>query len=473
MRVRSLNERPFVAEGAYVLYWMCAYRRAGWNFALEHAADLARSLRRPLLVLEALRSDYPFASDRLHAFVLQGMADNRAAFEARGVTYYPYVEPSRGAGKGLLAALARDACAVVGDDYPGFFLPRMAAAAARQVPCRFEAVDSNGLLPLSAAPRAFARAVDFRRFLQKNLAPHLAALPSPDPLRGLEKPARLAARVTKRWPRIVPKSLDALPIDHGIGPVAMLGGTLAARKRLRHFLREKLLRYPDARGDPDADATSRLSPYLHFGHLSPHEIFAELAKREGWSPAQLPTRANGKKTGWWGMSAPAEAFLDELVTWRELGFNFCAKRPQDYARYESLPGWALNTLNGHARDRREHRYPLEALEKAQTHDPLWNAAQRQLVREGWFHGYLRMLWGKKILEWSRRPQDALAAMSHLMNRYSLDGRDPNSWSGYFWVLGRYDRPWGPERRVFGTVRYMSSANTARKRAVKDYLNRYA
>ena len=473
MRTRSLNERPFVTEGGHVLYWMTAYRRAGWNFALQRAADLARAFRRPLVVLEALRCDYPFASERLHAFVVQGMADNRTAFAERGVAYYPYVEPAPGAGKGLLAALVRDACAVVSDDFPEFFIPRMAAAAARQVPCRFELVDSNGLLPLSAAPRAFGRAVDFRRFLQKTLASHLTELPAADPLRGMVKPAPFPGRITKRWPNTLPKSLAAFPIDHEVSPVAMAGGTNAARQRLRYFLRTRLARYPDERSDPDADATSRLSPYLHFGHLSTHEIFATLAKREGWSPARLASKANGKKTGWWGMSPAAEAFLDELVTWRELGYNFCAKRPEDYARYESLPGWALNTLKAHAGDRREHRYSLPALEKAQTHDPLWNAAQRQLVREGWFHGYLRMLWGKKILEWSPRPQDALAAMSHLMNKYSLDGRDPNSWSGYLWVLGRYDRPWGPEREVFGTVRYMSSANTARKLSVKNYLNRYA
>ena len=472
MRIRSLNERPFNAQGRHVLYWMTAYRRAGWNFALQRAADLARAFRRPLLVLEALRCDYPFASDRLHAFIVQGMLDNRTAFAKRGVAYYPYVEPAPGAGKELLAALARDACAVVSDDYPGFFVPRMAAAGAAQVACRFELVDSNGLLPLSEAPRAFGRAVDFRRFLQKTLAAHLVALPAADPLKGLSA-SRLPAAVSKRWPSAIPRTLRTLPIDHSVPPVAMIGGTKTARERLRSFLRSKLARYPEERNDPDADGTSRLSPYLHFGQLSTHEVFAALAKKERWSSARLATKANGKKAGWWGMSAAAEAFLDELVTWRELGYNFCARRPDDYARYDSLPGWALNTLKDHARDDRAHRYTLDELEQAKTHDALWNAAQRQLVREGWFHGYLRMLWGKKILEWSPRPQDALAAMTHLMNKYSLDGRDPNSWSGYFWVLGRYDRPWGPERRIFGTVRYMSSENTARKLRVKSYLARYA
>jgi deoxyribodipyrimidine photo-lyase len=176
--------------------------------------------------------------------------------------------------------------------------------------------------------------------------------------------------------------------------------------------------------------------------------------------------------GWWGLSEPAEMFLDQLVTWRELGYNFCSHRV-DYDRYESLPVWALTTLEKHAPDPRPHRYALPVLEAGETHDPLWNAIQRQLVRDGWFHNYLRMLWGKKILEWSTHPRDALDAMVQLMNRYSLDGRNPNSYTGYFWVLGRYDRPWGPERPIFGTVRYMSSASTARKVRVREYLRRYA
>jgi deoxyribodipyrimidine photo-lyase len=153
--------------------------------------------------------------------------------------------------------------------------------------------------------------------------------------------------------------------------------------------------------------------------------------------------------------------LDQLVTWRELGFNMCAKRA-DYDEFESLPDWAQATLRKHAADRRPVLYSEEDFEAAQTHDGLWNAAQTQLVTEGRMDPYLRMLWGKKILEWSASPQRALNLMIHLNNKYALDGRDPNSYNGIFWILGRYDRPWGPERPIFGTVRYMSSQNTARK-----------
>jgi deoxyribodipyrimidine photo-lyase len=477
MRVRALVDTPPHAAGKYVLYWMTMYRRAGWNFALERAVRLADRLQKPLVVLEALRCDYPFASQRLHHFILEGMRDNRAAFARQPVLYYPYVEPEPGAGKGLLAALAQQACVVVGDDYPAFMLPSMTLAAARQAGCRFEVVDSNGLLPMNSTQRVFLRAVDFRRHLQKELAPWLDQVPAADPFAGrkLPAPAVLPAAVTRRWPAAtgdLPALAARLRFAHDVPPATAPGGRAAALARLALFLDEKLDRYLEDRNEPELDGTSALSPYLHFGHISTHEIFAALAQRERWSAKKLG-RANGAREGWWGMSAPAEAWLDQLVTWRELGFNFCARRPESYDRYESLPAWAQSTLEHHARDAREHLYGLDDLEHARTHDPLWNAAQRQMVREGWFHNYMRMLWGKKILEWSAHPRDALAAMIHLMNKYSLDGRDPNSYSGYFWTLGRYDRAWGPERPVFGTVRYMSSANTARKLAVKNYLARYA
>jgi len=191
---------------------------------------------------------------------------------------------------------------------------------------------------------------------------------------------------------------------------------------------------------------------------------------EKWTMRRLGSGARGAREGWWNVSASAESFLDELVTWRELAFNTAAFLPA-YDRFEALPAWARTTLDAHREDPREHCYSLAQLEAGDTHDELWNAVQRQLHQEGWFHGYLRMLWGKKILEWSRTPEEALASMEQLMNRYSLDGRDPNSSAGFAWVLGRYDRPW-PEREIFGSVRYMSSANTARKLRVRDYVRRY-
>lgn len=285
--------------------------------------------------------------------------------------------------------------------------------------------------------------------------------------------------MTDRWPPVRspeladPASIIArLAIDHSVGHARLRGGSLSATAALRTFVNDRLPRYRAERNEPSLRGTSELSPYLHFGHVSVHQVFASVARREGWSLDEIASKPSGKREGFWGMRPEAEAFLDQIVTWRELGFNMCHKR-DDYDRFDSLPAWAKTTLNAHERDRRMHVYELADFEAARTHDPLWNAAQMQLVRDGWFHNYMRMLWGKKILEWSRSPREALAIMIQLMSKYSLDGRDPNSYTGYFWTLGRYDRPWGPERPIFGTVRYMSSANTRRKLKVRPYIDEYA
>ena len=480
VRVKVLNDAPVNGAGEFVLYWMIAYRRTTWNYSLQRAVEWSRQLRKPLVVLEPLRCGYRWASDRLHRFVLDGMAANARRLEDTGAFYYPYVEPHPDDGKGLLSALALRACVAVTDDFPAFFLPRLVEAASRQLSIRLEQVDSNGLLPLSCADRLFATAFDFRRFLQKTLLPHLLEPPEADPLAGVVLPrlSALPPMIGERWPRPPhgllignAQTLATLPIDHSVPVVKIRGGSAAAEATMRRFLDDRLERYAEARNQPEEEVTSELSPYLHFGHISVHQVFAELMDREGWSIANLAPAAAGRRSGWWGVSRSAEAFLDQLVTWRELGFNMC-RRQEDYDRLESLPDWARQTLSEHANDPRPHLYTLEQLETARTHDPLWNAAQTQLVREGRIHNYLRMLWGKKILEWSPSPHDALEVMLELNNKYALDGRDPNSYGGILWCLGRYDRPW-PERRLFGKVRYMSSHNTARKFKVDGYVRRYA
>jgi deoxyribodipyrimidine photo-lyase len=459
---------------------MTAFRRTNWNFSLQRAAWWSRRCQRPLLIFEGLRTGYPWASERLHRFVIDGMADNQRRCRGLGVAYYPYLEPKPDAGKGLLSALAADAYVVVTDDYPGFFLPRMIRTAGRRLQVALEAVDSNGLLPLGATDRIFQRAYDFRRFLQKTLREHLVHFPDGDPLQPAAQfpPAERSEQIARRWPAADEEALGSasdilseLPIDHSISPSPIRGGSDAAREALDRFLEVHLSRYADLRNHPDEAATSGLSPYLHFGHISAHQVFAALMVREGWSEDLLASRATGSRAGWWGVSESVEGFLDQLVTWRELGFNFAARDP-NWDRYETLPDWVRTTLEDHASDPRPYLYDLEEFENAATHDPLWNAAQTQLLREGRLHNYLRMLWGKKILEWSRSGEEALATMLHLNNKYALDGRDPNSVSGITWCLGRYDRPWGPERAVFGKVRYMSSRNTARKVRVTEYLRKY-
>jgi len=470
-RVRRLGQHPVRASGQYVVVYLFASRRLTYSYALQRGVELAREHNVPLVVLEALRCGYRYASDRFHTFVLQGMAEKVAALSEVPVLYHPWVEPDAGAGKGLLAAWARDAIAIVADDHPGFFFPQMLQAAARQVPCAFEAVDSVGLLPLSVSPKPYTRAHDFRRFFQKTAEAHLAAPPQAAPLALLppDHPSldQLPAHIASRWPAASPELLAAepdalrrLPIDHTVGPVPLTGGTAAAQLQWRRFFENQLSTYVSGRRVMRAERSSGLSPWLHFGHISVHEVFADIVERYGPVPAE-DVRPQGKRHGWWGLPEDVEAFLDELVTWREVGHHFLHQVPKA-AEYDTLPSWARTTLDAHATDPRPMLVPIDELAAGRSPDPLWNAAQLQLVRDGRMHNYLRMMWGKRILEWTAHPRDALAVMLELNDRFALDGRDPNSVAGITWVLGRFDRAWGPERPIFGKVRYMSSLNTAKK-----------
>jgi deoxyribodipyrimidine photo-lyase len=479
-RVRTLTDRSINENGEFVVYWMISSRRVQWNFGLDMAIMWAQQLGKPLLILEALRSDYKWASARFHNFVMDGMRDNRDALKDSGVLYYPYVEPYPNAGKGLLKALSEKACIIITDHCPTFFLPKMILAASSQVACRMDLVDSNGLFPLFKTDKIFASAFSFRRYLQKHLPKYLLDAPSSAPVtyRKLPDLEAIPLDIFKKWKPVEDsllnsslRNLSRIPIDHNVQVVSKRGGAKIAHETLRYFLNERLHRYASDRNEPDIEATSGLSAYLHWGHISVHQIFWDLMRTEDWTPDELSSRTDGKKSGWWGVSENAEAFLDELVTWRELGYNMCYLR-NDYDSYESLPEWAKKTLSDHQNDVREYLYNLEVLEKAETHDDIWNAAQRELTNTGTIHNYLRMLWGKKILEWTASPHKALEIMIELNNKYALDGRNPNSYTGIFWTLGRYDRPWGPERSVFGKVRYMSSKRTREKLKMDNYLRRY-
>ncbi|HQP44986.1 MAG TPA: hypothetical protein PLV66_15050, partial [Thermoanaerobaculales bacterium] len=254
LRIRCVNDAPVHDHASWVLYWMTAARRAAANFSLERAADWSRRLGRPLVVLEALRCDYPWASDRLHRFIVDGMRDNRLALSGTAVTYFPYVEDAPGAGRGLLAALAEHAAVVVTDDFPTFFLPRMVAAAGNRLAVRLEAVDANGLLPMAAADREHPTAYAFRRFLQRELLAHLDPFPLEDPCQDLPPAADLPAEITERWPAAAlddlargPQGLASLPIDHSVTIAGLRGGSAAARSRLRAFIDAGLPGYAELR----------------------------------------------------------------------------------------------------------------------------------------------------------------------------------------------------------------------------------
>lgn len=478
LRLTLANQLPIHADRKWVVYWMTATRRLRSNFALQRARDWAKELGKPLIVLEALRIRYRWASDRMHRFVIEGMLDNQQDAADTVLTYYPYVEPEAGRGSGLLEALAEQACVVITDDYPCFFHPHMIKAVAKTLPARLELVDSNCLMPLKAWDRTFTVAHSYRRAMQKALPALLDQSPEENPLlarsvTGIPTLKSLPSDITKRWPAakldqlLAEGGLSKLAIDHTVKPAPLKGGSHTARTMLRHFVKRLLDHYNEDRNHPDLSATSQLSPYLHFGHLSAHEVFWSLMQHCHWNPDKL-SKPNGSMEGFWNAGPAAEAFLDQLCTWREIGFNMCQREP-NYDRYESLPAWARKTLADHAADPRPKLYTFEELEQGRTYDKLWNAAQMQLVREGRIHNYLRMVWGKRFLEWTPSAEVALEWMLELNNKYALDGRDPNSYSGIFWVLGRYDRAWGPERPIFGKIRYMTSENTAKKVKVKEYI----
>jgi deoxyribodipyrimidine photo-lyase len=479
LRIHSPNGLPLNPEGAYVLYWMTAHRRLGWNFALQHAADLARALGKPLVIFELLLVDYPFASPRLHQFMLDGLAERHHSLEGSPVFHYPFVERRARDGEGLFQALASRACCVVSDEYPSFIIPDLVAGEQEGARARIDLVDSNGLFPLRASDRLFSAAYHFRRYLQKKLPDHLTDMPDPDPLEA-ELPDAAGAvplEVLRRWPRTQGpllggdrSTLSELPLDRSVTPTALEGRAGRARSLLNRFVETGLTRYHEERNHPDKAVTSGLSPYLHFGTVSTHEVFTAVTSWEGWTPLRLSLQTDGSRSGWWGMREGAEAFLDQLVTWRELGFNMAFLR-QDYRKYVSLPDWARATLEHHEADERPHLYSYTEFREGRTADPLWNAAQRQLLEEGTIHNYLRMLWGKKILEWTPSAREALEIMIDLNDRLALDGRDPNSYSGIFWCLGRYDRGW-TERPVYGKVRSMSSDRTRKKVDLKEYLERF-
>ena len=490
-RLTAVNTAAADPARDYVLYWQVMARRTRSNFALEHAVAMARAWRRPLVVLEALRAGYPWANDRLHRFALDGMHDNAAAYARAHVAHHAYVEPEPGAGRGLLAALAERACVVVTDEFPEFFLPRMLAAAGEalgRLGVRLEAVDGNGLLPLRLGEKAWTAAPHFRRQVQRAVPAHLQWFPADAPLadaRGLPALAGEALAhvdaVRRRWPAAAPALLDqgdagraalgALPIDHGVPPVPFAGGPAKGAVVLGDFLDRKLASYKDRRNEAEDPSNSGLSPYLHWGFVGAHEVFRGVAEREGWTADRLAPRPTGKREGWWGMSPNGEAFLDEFVTWRELSYNTAHYLPA-HDTYASLPDWARATMEAHQGDRRAELFTRDELEAGATYDALWNATQGQLRADGRIHNYLRILWGKKFLEWTESGEQALEFMLHINNRWALDGRNPNSTSGITWVLGRYDHAW-QERPVIGKIRPMSSVATAKKIRVDGYVRRYS
>lgn len=458
LRVHAAGQSGPRPGGAFVLYWMQGVAlRSRANFALNFAIAQANRLRLPVLVYQGLRQDYPWASDRLHTFILESVADLQADFADRGIQYAFHLEtaaarPSRVAGADSpLVALARRAAVVVTDFFPTFIQPRQLAGLRRRVETPVVAVDSATVVPLRCHDREYATARAIRPVLLAALPHHLHPVPEVEP--AIRRPVDLPFDPTPVAPdpAAIARLVSRCEVDHSVPPSPTIrGGMRAARARLAHFLEHGLGRYAEERGDPNAGATSRLSPYLHFGNLAIQEVL--LAAREA------------------GSGANYARFQDEALVWRELAHNLTFRNPR-HRTLAGVPEWARRELDDHAADPRPALYRDDELEQAGTGSELWNACQRALVREGELHNHLRMLWGKSVLLWKRSAAEALRVLEHLNHKYALDGRDPNSYGGILWCFGRYDRPFY-RRSVFGTVRYMSLATQAKKFDVAAYLARH-
>jgi deoxyribodipyrimidine photo-lyase len=451
-RLRRLNDRPVSPRGEFVLYWMQIYRRADDNAALAWAVERANELGVPCLVYEALRPDYPYASDRLHRFVLEGARDTAARLEERGLRHAFFLPRSREEARGVVAKLAARACLVVSDDFPSFLIPAHHAAVAARAPCAYLVVDDAAIVPMALFAKEETAARTLRpkiaRVLDAWLRPIAEPKPSVKPVARIDLPFETVDLARADVAALV----ASCPVDRSVPPVAeQPGGSREAEKRLRAFVRGPLATYDADRNDPSRDATSRLSPYLHFGMVSARRV-------------ALEARA-------WGRGESRDAFLEELVVRRALSFNFARARPDDHTRWSALPAWARATLKQHASDRRYADLDVRELEEARSPDALWNATMNQLRARGVIQGYARMLWGKLPLLWMRDPERAHAAMVHLNDKWALDGRDPNGYANVSWCFGLHDRPW-PERAVFGTVRAMTSASARRKLDFEDYINRW-
>lgn len=489
-RISSVNDKPINEDGDFILYWMIATRRLNHNASLEFAVNLAIEHEVPLLVLEEISTSHKFANDRIATFMIQGMVDNSAIFKDNNITYIPWVETPLSGPMGLLKQIAKRAKIVVSDDFPTYYPKKAITAASKSIPVKMYTGDSNGVIPMSWTDSAHTTAHGFRRFIHANFSKCPDTWPKLNPIpkgKSVAMSDELLNSIIKDCSVKLPpyewlwrsseggsvgkKALQAIDIDHSVEPVRIAhGGRTTAVRKLSTFLAERLERYHIDRNNIINPAVSGLSPWLHFGHISSIEIVERILHENEWTPDNIDTSRKGAREGWWGLSGGIESFLDQIITWRELGFNN-AYHNENHNKFESIPEWAKKTLAEHSDDQRV-LYTLKQIENAETHDEIWNAAQNQLVTTGIIHNYLRMLWGKRILEWASTPEEAVDWMIKLNDKYALDGRDPNSYTGIFWVLGRHDRAWGPERAIYGKIRYMSSENTRKKMNLKPYLQMY-
>lgn len=445
-RITVRRSGPPLKGAQCVVYWMQRAQRALDNPALDTAIKIGNELGLPVVAFFSAISNFPHANLRHYVFLNQGLVDIEEDMAERNVTFIVRRAPNNSLDKFLEEV---QAAVVIGDENPCREPERWRQVLARRLTIPFWTVDADVVVP----SKLFTKHQYMVHILRKRMEPLLPQYLVAQPI----------LKAQKQWPR--PRGFEAFPVaedvtqgwrefDRTVRPVdSFHGGTHAALKLLAEFVSHKLGNYATKRNHPEMDGTSRLSPYLHFGHISPLTIALAVIKAHSKGQVTLPAR---------------ESYLNELIQWREMAVNFVKYVPQ-YDSLEAAPEWAQKTLREHAGDTRNPQYTLEQLERGETYDDLWNAAQRQMLHAGWMHNYMRMYWAKKILEWAPSPAKAWEYAVILNDKYFLDGRDPNGYAGIAWAIGGvHDRPWF-EREIFGTIRYMSGNSTGKKFDSKAYI----
>jgi deoxyribodipyrimidine photo-lyase len=442
-RLKALNDKGPNNKGDYVVYWMQASQRTIQNDALAYAIKTANAMHKPLLVYFGITASFPQANRRHYRFMLEGMEEIERELKTMGISLLVHAQ---GIVKGLEPLYGHMAALVVDQGYTRHERS-WRAQVAQEIPCTMTMVESNVLVPVEyASSKEEYSAATFRKKITPMIKVCIQKLPVLVPsVSSLDLDTPYASADLSN----IPALMEHLGILDKAGQCPwMQGGQVNALAILQTFIQEHLEGYGSKSKDPATTYGSHLSPYLHFGMISPVTIYHEAMK------TGLPD---------------VEPFLEELVVRRELAMNFVYYNPI-YDAYEGLPAWARASLLKHQTDKRDSIYTRAQLEGAQTHDRYWNTAQRELVNLGTMHGYMRMYWGKKILEWSKTPQEAFATALDFNNTYQMDGRDPNGFAGVAWCFGKHDRPWA-ERAIFGNVRYMNDKGLERKFAMQDYIER--
>ena len=443
-RIQVLNNLD-LRKGDFVLYWMQQSQRDECNHALEYAIQQANKIDQAVLVVFGLMDDYPEANLRHYTFMLEGLQETQQRLRKRGIK----MVVQKGQPADIALAIGRRASLIVCDRGYLRHQRKWRTAVARQAKCRVVQVESDVVIPVEVvSDKAEYAARTIRPKIHKHLKQYLSEF-KPTEIKKSCLDIQVSGLDLGKIEAIAAK----MSIDQGVLPVSgfFRGGTAAAKRMFREFLRKRLQRYVENRNQPQTDDISHMSKYLHFGQISPLYLALEILKTDKhFKPAR-------------------DAFLEELIVRRELAINFVYYTP-DYDAYSCLPAWAKKTLAEHKKDRREYLYSRRQLENYQTHDDYWNAAMREMRFTGFMHNYMRMYWGKKILEWSQTPEQAFKTTLAINNKYFLDGRNANSYAGVAWVFGVHDRAWF-ERPIFGKIRYMAASGLERKCDIQAYVEK--